>query len=151
MARRGASAPSRRSDVSEANQQNRLVVPALTVRQPWAWLIIHGGKDIENRRWKTNVRGRVLIHAAKGMTRNEYYDAWDYADDIGVEVPDIDVINLQRGCIIGSVEIVDCVSQCPSPWFMGPYGFVLRDPQILPHESCRGALGFWKYNGLAQT
>lgn len=41
---------------------------ALSIRQPWAWLILHGGKDIENRSWNTNFRGRFLIHAAAGMT-----------------------------------------------------------------------------------
>ena len=38
---------------------------ALTIKQPWAYLIIHGGKDIENRTWRTKYRGRILIHAAK--------------------------------------------------------------------------------------
>lgn len=116
----------------------------LTVRQPWAWLIIHGGKDIENRSRGIHYRGPVLIHAARGMTEDEYYDAWDYADDIGVEVPTMDVINHQRGGIIGSVEIVDCVSRSDSPWFCGPHGFVLRNPQPLPFHPCRGCLGFWK-------
>lgn len=45
---------------------------AITVRQPWAWAIIHAGKDIENRSWKTKTRGRVAIHAASGMTHAEY-------------------------------------------------------------------------------
>lgn len=34
---------------------------AITIRQPWASLIVHGIKDIENRSWQTNFRGRVLI------------------------------------------------------------------------------------------
>ena len=51
---------------------------AITVRQPWAWLLIQGTKDIENRDWPTNVRGQVAIHAAKGMTRFEYEDAWEF-------------------------------------------------------------------------
>ena len=41
---------------------------ALSIRQPWAWLIVNGHKDIENRSWPTRFRGPVLIHAAKGMT-----------------------------------------------------------------------------------
>ena len=41
----------------------------LSIRQPWAWLILHGGKDVENRNWATKVRGRVLIHAGSTMTR----------------------------------------------------------------------------------
>jgi hypothetical protein len=46
---------------------------ALSVRQPWAWAIIHIGKDIESRDWKSNnpnlrYRGRIALHAAKGTT-----------------------------------------------------------------------------------
>ena len=54
---------------------------ALSIRQPWAWLIVHGWKDIENRTWRTRVRGRFLIHAAKGMTNREYLDAIEFAHD----------------------------------------------------------------------
>jgi hypothetical protein len=44
---------------------------ALSIRQPWAWLILNAGKDIENRDWLTRFRGPFLIHASKGMTRAE--------------------------------------------------------------------------------
>jgi len=50
-------------------------LPVLSIRQPWAWAIVHAGKDIENRNWPTRFRGRFLIHAAKGCTREEYLDA----------------------------------------------------------------------------
>ena len=50
----------------------KLPALALSVRQPWAWAIIHAGKDIENRSWATKFRGRVLIHASKGMTQEEF-------------------------------------------------------------------------------
>ena len=46
----------------------------LSVRQPWAWLIVHGHKPLENRSWATSYRGPLLIHAAKGMTRAECVD-----------------------------------------------------------------------------
>jgi hypothetical protein len=36
---------------------------AISIRQPRAWLIVNGYKDVENRIWAANVRGRVLIHA----------------------------------------------------------------------------------------
>lgn len=48
---------------------------ALSIRQPWAWLIASGHKDIENRCWKTLRRETIYIHASKGMTRGEYDDA----------------------------------------------------------------------------
>ena len=45
---------------------------ALSIRQPWAWLIVNGHKDIENRQWRTHFRGKIYVHAAKGMTRGDY-------------------------------------------------------------------------------
>lgn len=118
---------------------------ALSIRQPWAWLILNAGKDIENRGWPTSVRGRVLVHAAKGMTRGEYEDARDTAmmnDQPRIIFPAFEV--LERGGIVGSVEIVDCVSESTSPWFFGRYGFVLRGPKILPFTPWRGQLGFFQ-------
>jgi hypothetical protein len=133
-------------------------VLALSIRQPWASLIMRAGKDIENRNWPTRVRGRIHVHAAKGMTRDEHEDAVAFA----VEAIRADPRNfgastmttlrslgfafdeLQRGGIIGSVELVDCVRSSTSPWFVGDYGFVLRDPQPLPaFVPWKGQLGFF--------
>ena len=50
---------------------------------------------------------------------------------------------IERGGIIGSVEIVDCVTESESPWFFGRYGYVLRDPRPLPFAPWRGQLGFF--------
>jgi hypothetical protein len=114
----------------------------LTLRQPWAWAIF-AGKDVENRTWKTNHRGPLAIHAAKGMSEDEYEDIrlW-IRDETGVTVPRME--DLVRGAIIGIVEVIDCVDNHPSPWFMGPYGFVLRNQTLLdnpiPHN---GALSLW--------
>lgn len=120
---------------------------ALSIRQPWAWLIVHGGKDIENRDWKTNVRGRILVHASKGMTHDEWKDAWMHAHGTGA-IPKalkegVNRQNIERGGIVGSVEIVDCVAASNSPWFFGRYGFVLRNPQPLPFTPWKGRLGFF--------
>ena len=120
---------------------------ALSIRQPWAWMIVHGFKDIENRDWATRVRGRVLIHAAKGMTREEWSDAWDFARGSGAGPhaisQDVTRANIERGGIIGSVEIVDCVEHSDSRWFVGRYGFVMRNPTPLPFVPYLGQLGFF--------
>ena len=120
---------------------------AISIRQPWAWAIFHAGKDIENRDWPTRLRGRIAIHAAKGMTLDEYQSAMSYVLDVN---PSFDWMTLPketelaRGAIIGTVEIIDCVSESRSPWFMGDYGFVLRNAFLLREAiECRGALGFW--------
>lgn len=116
---------------------------ALSIRQPWATLIMRGVKDIENRNWRTPVRGRVLVHAAKGCTRQEFEDALDFASyALGQEVIGT-LEKMPRGGIIGSVEIVDCVSKSDSRWFVGEYGFVLRDPKPIKMIPYRGQLGFF--------
>lgn len=120
---------------------------ALSIRQPWAWLIMHAGKDIENRTWPTSVRGRVLIHAAKGMTIDEWSDAWEFAGPASRQLgrdADLTANTVERGGIVGSVEIVDCVSASGSRWFCGPFGFVLRNPLPLPFMPYRGALQFFE-------
>lgn len=120
---------------------------ALSIRQPWAWLILHGGKDIENRDWQTKFRGRVLVHASKGMTRDEWESAWIFAYGTGAAPKAVDAgitrDNIERGGIVGSVEIVDCIADSGSHWFVGRYGFVLRDPRPLPFTPWKGQLGFF--------
>lgn len=114
---------------------------ALSIRQPWAWLIVHGGKDIENRSWHTKFRGRFLVHASQGCTKDEYAEAYRFARQIGILVPRLE--DLERGGIIGSVELVDSLDTSGSPWYMGQKGFLLRDPKPLPFTPYKGRLGFF--------
>src|SRR5437016_2208481 len=114
---------------------------ALSVRQPWAWALIFVGKDIENRKWNTKFRGTVAIHAAFGMTAEEYQDAEAFMIMRGIRLPPAE--DLVRGAIIGFVDIVDVVQSHPSPWFEGKYGFVVTNPHpLLKPIACKGALGF---------
>ena len=127
---------------------HNLPTVALSIRQPWAWLILNAGKDIENRNWRTGFRGRVLIHAAKAMTRADYAACCLFCnglDDIEpiMNFPGFKSTELHRGGIVGEVEIVDCVSKSDSPWFCGDYGFVLKHPAARAFEPCKGALGFF--------
>ena len=117
---------------------------ALSIRQPWAWAIIHAGKDIENRDWPTKFRGPVCIHAAKGMTTAEHEDAARFMHfERGIVAPLF--VHTVRGGIIGTAEVVDCVEASPSPWFFGRYGFVLRNPLAVDFIPVRGALGFFDW------
>lgn len=120
---------------------------ALSIRQPWAWLILYGGKDIENRTWHTKLRGRFLVHASAGMTRSEYADAYQFFLESGAgqspfEFPEF--ASLQRGGIIGSVELVDSVDHSDSPWYVGQKGFELRDPRPTPFIPFKGRLQFFE-------
>jgi hypothetical protein len=116
---------------------------ALSIRQPWAWLIVHGGKDIENRSWHTKLRGRFLVHAAKVMTKEDHRAARQFCYERDLPLPPA-FEQLQRGGIVGSVELVDSVDTSESPWYMEQKGFVLRDPKPLPFVPLKGRLGFFE-------
>ena len=116
---------------------------ALSIRQPWAWAIVNGYKPVENRSWLTNRRGGILIHASKSCTKSDYESA--VADikmiDPSIAVPPLK--ELERGGIVGSARITDCVHAHESPWFFGEYGFVLRNAEPCKFRPYKGALGFF--------
>ena len=124
---------------------------ALSLTQPWAWLVVHGGKTIENRRWNTKYRGAFLIHAAKGMTLDQYDDAVLFALEVdpGIKVPAPEA--LKRGGIIGATNLYTVIHplrpiEMPGrmPWHMPEqFGFVIGDTRPLPFLECKGSLGFW--------
>lgn len=117
---------------------------AISIRQPWAWLIVNGYKDIENRSWCTKYRGPVLIHASQGMTRKDYNEICSAVVDaiLPIDIPDYE--ELQRGGIIGIATITDCVEESDSPWFVGQKGFVLSDAKTLPFIPMKGKLSFFE-------
>lgn len=125
----------------------------LSLRQPWAWLVVQGLKPIENRRWNTGHRGPLLIHASKTMRHADYLDAVAFAKRAmpEVDVPPAD--RLDRAAIIGWVDVKDvippCVAKdveptlfrgfadcvCGRKWHMGDqYGFILDEERGGPTE-----------------
>lgn len=116
---------------------------ALSIRQPWAWLIVRRYKPIENRTWATGFRGELFIHASKGMTVSEYEAAKEFARRINpaIEVPNYG--QLERGGIIGRVYMSGCVTEHASPWFTGPYGFIMPAAEPVPFRAVKGQLGFF--------
>lgn len=113
---------------------------ALSIRQPWAWCIVNGHKGIENRTWKTARRGPIYIHAGLAFDKAGY--AWILANFPGIKLPKIGEFEL--GGIVGQASIVDCIESCDSPWFSGPYGFVLNDTWSLPFRPLKGKLSFFE-------
>ncbi len=111
---------------------------ALSIQQPWAWLIVNGHKDIENRTWPTHFRGVFLVHAGKKFDRDGYRYLRSRHDIIMPEEKDFSV-----GGIVGSAELIDCVDSSASQWFSGPHGFVLKEGLPLPFESLPGSLRFF--------
>jgi hypothetical protein len=116
-------------------------LPALSVRQPWAWLIVSGLKDIENRPRRTHYRGSLLIHA--GLSLDSYTEEnIDWLNKkFSVRIP----MELDTGGIVGIVDVVDCVEHHKSRWFnKGNFGWVLANPRRLSFRPCKGALGLFR-------
>ena len=126
----------------------------LSIRQPWASLIISGApvfksvdngdgtqsvelegivfKDIENRSWRTDYRGRIKIHAP--LKADSFESTLKFLlDKIGLSIYAALLLTspkyAPKGCIIGEVDLMSCVEDSKSPWFTGKYGFVLQNPK----------------------
>ena len=120
-------------------------VPAMrivVVKQAWAWMIVNGFKDIENRTWHTTYRGPLLIQASKHkISAAEYALHSEFARERGCTLPPKE--DLPVGGIVGIVNLVDSVTSDLSPWFQGPVGWRLRDAHVLPFTACHGMLGIY--------
>lgn len=115
----------------------------ISIRQPWAWLIIKGFKDIENRTWGTEIRGPVLIHASKTFDQEGYDFVKDFSPEI--EMPAID--EFPKDGIVGGAVLTDCVQESESRWFQGPFGFVFQFPRESDFYPLKGQLGFFTFKG----
>ena len=155
--------------------QDKVEMKAITIKQPWASLIVHGIKDIENRSWpcpKKFIGQRVLIHASKTKSKSLFFQLTDEQIKAVHEhfKGNVPLLIEPKGSIIGSVEIVDCVVNHPSIWAektenytvgMNPknhenitgkkvvYNWVLANPVLFKKPiPAKGKLSFWEYDGL---
>jgi len=140
---------------------------ALSIKQPWATLIAHGIKDIDNRTWYTKHRGMIYIHAS---SKSAIYMFSDAQTEILHNTPTIFRDNHDDhvfSAIIGEVEIIDCVQGHNSVWAeqrtyamrkvkgvmievnVPVWNWVLANPVLYdkPIENVKGALSLWEYNG----
>lgn len=116
---------------------------ALSLKQPFAELILQGKKKIELRKWNTKFRGEFFIHASK-VSDKEAMMKFGFT-------------KLPTGCIVGKAFLKDVkhykneeehkkdarLHLASSFW--GNYGFVLENPQRIKEIPCKGALNFWEY------
>lgn len=149
-----------------------MLLPTLSLKQPWGYALIHLGKPYENRVWKpTNsnrkFRGTFLVHASLSCDKDDqeaYEDMiWRCGHYPGMcdrakllKVPAFG--NLERGGIIGIADATGSVTdsvmyQRPKHpgdnWYFGPFALEISNPHPLPFTPCKGMLGFFNVDTTA--
>ena len=123
----------------------------LTIKQPWATLIIQGDKRFEFRSWQTKYRGNLLIHAGKGIDKEAMKRLEKY---LPKELP--------FGKILGKVLLVDCIKMSPefkekllrensdiytNSSFQENYGWQLENVEVFDEPiEAKGHLSLWEYD-----
>ena len=118
---------------------------ALSLKQPWAELVLLGKKTIELRKWNTNFRGEFFIHAS-GNVDEEQMKKFGFKD-------------LPTQAIVGKATLVDVKVYNNEKDFLrdsdkhltsnmkwGKYGFILIDIERIKPIECKGQLGFFEFN-----
>lgn len=124
----------------------------ITIKQPFASLIVSGLKEYEFRTWKTSYRGEILIHAGKGIDK----DAMKKFESLNLDYP--------TGCIIAKANLTDCVpiteaakkelreknflvySGTTENQDWNGYGFKLENVETIEPIFVNGMLGLWECN-----
>jgi activating signal cointegrator 1 len=131
---------------------------ALTLTQPWATLVAIGAKKIETRSWRTNYRGSLAIHAAKGFdaATQDVCLRQPFCRALAQVLSDPDALHeLPRGKIVAVCTLNDCIpmeelQSVKSPerdfgdYSPGRFAWILTNVRALKHPvEARGALGLW--------
>lgn len=110
----------------------------LSIKDPWAWLICSKIKDVENRSWRTNYRGRILVHVPAVADK-----------DSRLPLPYALPENRVTSAIIGEVNIIDCRFNTSMIWGQDfCWHWILQGAELYdkPILNVKGRLGLWEYN-----
>lgn len=119
-------------------------IKVLNIAQPNAHNIFVNGKNVENRNMPSNFRGTIAIYGSKTYSKSRF------------EGQDVKKEDCTFGCILGFVDIVDCITESEvkldtEQWFSGPYGYVFENAVLLetPIEISppQGAVVWWTLTG----
>lgn len=140
------------AEVAAGDKIVEIIYPkqAITVRQPWAWAIMHAGKDLENRTRRLCAPGWYFLHAGKNPGISEYERvAYIIKRDAGVDVPsciDAQAHKIPYGGVIAAMKFGEWVEQSPSRWFIGPKAVQIEAVVPLPFQPGRGAQGVFPWD-----
>lgn len=114
----------------------------MTIKQPWLWAIIHGGKTLENRNWRPTIPAgtRIALHASRTCDSD---GTWVTVRDLCGTAPPPERF-MKLGCVVATAEYRGCVTESDSPWFVGRFGLLLGDVRVVRPVPVRGALGLWQ-------
>lgn len=131
-------------DVTE--YESPMKQPCLSIQQPWAELIVSGLKNIENRDWNTRFRGEFYVHTGKRFDKESFLEMKrrGYLEHFQSEK------DFLLGGIVGKATIVDVIQKSDSPWFIGKYGFLLKNMHKIPFIPMAGKLNFFEFDTTNQ-
>ena len=124
------------------------LMPAITLKRPWPYAILHLYKRVENRSWKPPpwlIGRRLAIHAGK---------TWDaggaeYIRELGHDLPPDNPADHPAGVVVATARLTEArytePAEDPDPWAFGPWLWVLSDVRaVIPPIEARGQLGVWR-------
>lgn len=138
----------------------------LTLTQPWASLVVLGVKRVETRSWRTSYRGELVIHSAKGWSREDRDFAGELvrrgilpapAADYTGRPPHREFPELPMGALVGEVRLVDVVrtetlrvdaaEEELGDYGPGRFAWLLTEAGAYPPPlvAVRGKLGLWEW------
>lgn len=123
----------------------------LSIKEPWASLIMNGTKKIETRSWKTKYRGEIYIHASLSKAKITNHEVYELIKDM----------NFKYGYIICKCNLVDCIYMTDEyvndmktnhyeeyicgHYEVGRYAWIVEDVKVIEPIEAKGKLGLWNY------
>lgn len=123
----------------------------LSIKEPWASLIMNGTKKIETRSWKTKYRGEIYIHASLSKAKITKPEVYELIKDM----------NFKCGYIICKCNLVDCIYMTDKyvndmkinhyeeyicgHYEVGRYAWIVEDVKVIEPIEAKGKLGLWNY------
>ena len=119
-----------------------MILPAISIMQPWPYAILRLGKNCENRSWPLPAQYEgvpVLMHAGKRIDKHGV----DFLARLGHPTS----TNILRGGILGFIVFSKRIAAAPRTinWAdFGQYNWGILASGELPFHPCKGSLGFFK-------
>ena len=117
----------------------------LSLKQPWAELILQGRKKIELRKWNTKFRGEFLIHASKKVDAEAMSHFGFVELPLGKIVGKAFLKEVKKYDFTEDFEKDSNLHLASTDW--GLYGFILEGVSRVDEILCNGKLGFWDFDG----